>query len=688
MQDTQVYLNGFKVKEEFLPKQVFKFLLYFFDEDENERFRIIKGKYNGVPLNSVKEPVVEVASWKKPETPEVKEYTTLSLQDLPLDKQEELILLYLKKEIKIINKLRKYLPLPRKEYNGSILVIPDIKKLALKKVNNSFYVFFDIGYHIRSQKSIYDLVKEGKITYQELEGRELIYDPYGEKHGKRSIVTVVDIELNPDKRVLEKTVNHLINKYGQRNLSLNVPLIYIQFRGNKDKKYPTLPQYCYLERRDFTNKLVISNKKRKEILEKLANKVDFLENTPLLGKGKEYNNPQYIVKTKEGKLRKVNKLRETVNYPALFTPKELQEQKEIPVFVLVDKELPKEKIDKFLTNQLKNGYLKLNKESNPIRFKTLKSSNKELTFQVDFENFKIPTEIQEALQNYPLSFALCISKEMLEDNYDKAKRKLFMNNILSQFVIYEKWKNSPQYISQTLAFDIYSKLGIRLFTLAEKLPYDLIVGIDVGNDRFNRRSKAGSVTVFLSNGIIKTMFPLSTDTGGEKIDLLGELLEILVEKLNIENQKILILRDGNIYRKELESLASSYITREKSLIIDIVNVKKNHSFRILSDFGRKAVVLNNNIGILLPHSIDGAKSLLIDMAYSVKQGKLEKLPITYSLLSVLYKLTKVNLSTIFRENCMLRLPAPLHYSDMLVKALGRNWIISEKLLSMGCLYFI
>jgi len=71
LQDTQVYLNGFKVKEGFLPKQIFKFFLYFFDEDEDERFRIIKGKYNGVPLNSVKEPVVEVASWKKPETPEV-----------------------------------------------------------------------------------------------------------------------------------------------------------------------------------------------------------------------------------------------------------------------------------------------------------------------------------------------------------------------------------------------------------------------------------------------------------------------------------------------------------------------------------------------------------------------------------------------------------------------------------------
>jgi len=394
------------------------------------------------------------------------------------------------------------------------------------------------------------------------------------------------------------------------------------------------------------------------------------------------------VKTKDGSFRKVSKLRETANYPALFTPKELCKQQEVPVFVLVDTDLSKEEIEKFLADQIRKGHLKLNKEGNPFRFRTIKKSTSELSFQVNFRNFKVPSEIQEVLKSYPLSFALCICRELPEDEYDKIKRKLFMKNIISQVVIYEKWKRSPEHISQTLALNIYSKLGIRLFTLAERLPYDLIVGVDVGNDRFNRRSKAGSVTVFLSNGMIKTMFPLFTDTGGERIDFFGELLEILVEKLNIENKRILILRDGNIYRKEIENIASSYITIEKSLTIDIVNVKKNHPFRILSDTGKKAVVFDNSIGILLPHSINGARSLLIDRAYSIDKGKIEKLPITYSLLSVLYTLTKINLSTLFRENSMLRLPAPLHYSDMLVKTLSRNWIISEKLLNMGCLYFI
>ena len=41
---------------------------------------------------------------------------------------------------------------------------------------------------------------------------------------------------------------------------------------------------------------------------------------------------------------------------------------------------------------------------------------------------------------------------------------------------------------------------------------------------------------------------------------------------------------------------------------------------------------------------------------------------------------------LFRENSMLRLPASLHYADMFVKALGRNWKVSDELLKAGLLY--
>ncbi len=688
--DVSIHLNGFKLKEDIIPQQVFKFSLYFINEDDNTRYKTIKGKHLGIPLTSAKETEVKIVAWKKP-SKDTKDFITMSLEELPISKQEELVLLYLTRIIKIKEVLGKYLPVPEKKYNENILAIPTIKTFSVKKISDNFYLFFDIGYRIRTIKSIYELAKEGKISYPELVGKELIYDPYGNRVGERKIVTITKIEEHPKEEIVEGTRNYLESKYGLKDLSLNgAPLVYMRFAKNGEKDYPTFPQCCYFEKRDFINKLAIPNELRKEILQRMALKVHFLESVPLQVKGKEYKRPQYVVKTKEGKLKRIATLRDAIKYPALYVPKELKGE-EVPIFVLLDKGLPQMEVERFLRQQLSKKHLKLQKEGDIFHFKTIKASNKKSTFRVDFERFVLPSEIQEKIKDYPLSFAICISKEMLEEGYDKVKRKLFANRILSQFVIYKKWKESTKhikYISQTLAFNIYSKLGIRLFTLAEKLPYDLIVGVDVGNDRFNRRSKAGAVTVFSSEGLIKTMFPLSVDTGGERIDFLGELLEFMVERLNIKNQRILLLRDGNIYAKELESLVSSPLLRDRTLTIDVVNVKKTHSFRILSDTGKKGVVFGESFGILLPHSAKGARSLLIDTAFTIKNGTLKELPITHSLLSVLYKLTKVNLSTIFREDIMLRLPAPLHYADAFVKALGRGWNIEEQLLIMGCLYFL
>jgi hypothetical protein len=591
MQEIQLYLNGFKVRKYFLPQKVLKFRIHFFEEEESERFRTVKGTYNAVPLNSVNETIVEVISWKKTKDIEENKCEQLSLHELPVDRQEELVLLYLKNELNIIPKLRRHLPIPREDYRKNVLITPDIKKLTLKKINDDFYLFFDVGYRIRSLRSVYDLVVEGKLSYQELIGKKLIYDPHGTKRGERSLVEVINIDFNPTKEEIENISRYLSNKYGLQEPPSNIPILHIRFKSNKNKIYSTFPHLCFHEKRDFTYKLVISNKDRKRILENLASKLDFLEDNPLFLSGRKFSNPQYIVRTKNGKFKKVTKLIETTKYPALFIPKELYEQQEVPIFVLVDSKLPKKEVENFLAYQIKKGYLKLNKEGNPFRFKAIRKSPKEISFQVNFQNFTIPNEIREAIRNSPISFSLCICKSLSKEDYDKMKRKLFIKNIISQAVIYDKWKQSSQYISQVLAFNIYSKLGIKLFTLAEKLPYDLILGVDVGNNRFNKRSKASSIAVFLSNGIIKMMFPISIDTNGEKIDFFGELLEILVEKLDVENKKILILRDGNIYRKELENLASSYITIEKSLSIDIVNVKKNHAFRILSDEGKKLYYL-------------------------------------------------------------------------------------------------
>jgi len=684
MNDCEIYVNGFAIKENLIPKYVYEFSLLFINEKPEEIYKTIKGhEYRGILLTPVDKTEIKVVSWLKPR--QIEEVKEVSLLDLPIEKQEELVNHYLKYELKLHNELTRFLRPKRK---GDLLMIPTIVG-SVKKINGKFYYFFDIRRRFRTLKSVYELVEEGKLRYEDLIDRELLYEA-PEKFTKRRVFTVSRINKNPSEKEIIGITQYLKEKYGFTGNIFPKVIIYGKFKGNASREYPFFPQFCYLEERNIPNprELVISNERRFHLLSSLAARSRALSEKPLCFKGKKFRKPEYIVKLREGKFTKVTNLKETLKYPPLFVPKILKKQKKIPVIVFVDKSLKKEDVESFLLDQRRKGFFRLGKRGSSISFKAFAVNNGNFSLQVDFRDFEIPREAQQIIDKYHLKLALCIGPELDDDLYDKIKRKLFARNVVSQYVVFNRWRSSSNFISQNLSFDIYNKLGIRLFTLAEKLPYDLILGIDVGNDRFNKRSKAGAVTVFLSNGLVKTMFPYSADTGGEKIVYLGELIEILVEKLNLYNKKLLILRDGNLYKDEIKNLIESKIVEQKSLEIDLVNIKKNHAFRILSDEGKKAVILRDNLAVLLPHSIEGARSLLIDTAFSIRKNEIRKLNITYSLLETIYKLTKLNLSTVFREDCLLRLPAPSHYSDRLVKALKKNWSIDERLLEAGCLYFL
>jgi len=679
MKETEVFLNGFKIKESYLPGQVYRVTLSFGEEEEGERFRLIKGNYRGVPLSPVDRTLVEVASFEPLEKSE-----PIPFSSLPREKQEELLLLYLKRRLGALKRLNTALPPPKVEVKSGLLIAPTVKRLRVRKLEESFYLFFDIGFTVRSLKSLYRLVQEGRADYSDFEGSELIYDPYGRGLGERKLVKVVEIVEEPSEEQLEEIRSYLFSKYGFTAGSSPSPVIRIRFKGNRGRIYETVPHTLFLSRTELPASLVIPNSRRRELLERVAQKVDFLEGSCLKLRGKSYPRPSYLVRVGSGKFKKVAGLKETIKHPALYAPPELRSGP-IPLFILVDETLPQREVERFLREQTSRGYLKLNREGNPFRFSLVRAPASN-SFRVNFKRFKVPLEVKRALGKSPFGFALCICREMDEEDYDSVKRKLFINNVLSQFVVYDRWRRSPSFISGNLTLNIYAKAGIRPFSLAERLPYDFIVGVDVGNDRYNRRSKAGSVTVLLSNGLIKTLFPLWIDVGGEKIELLGELLELLMERLELRGKRLLILRDGLIHREELESLRASLA--EEELEVDFVSVKKVHSFRILSDKGPAAVLLEGGAGVLLPHSVKGARSLLVDSFYSLRGSGVERLPVTHSLLSVLYRLTKVNFSTLFREESLLRLPSPLHYSDRFVKSLGRNWPVSDSLLKMGCLYFI
>ena len=681
MNTNKLALNGFKIKENYLIDRIYRFKLSFINANENEVYKKVRKDFSATPISPFQNPYIEVASYKKPKSIPFEEK---NLADLPEHKQEELILMLLRWEYKVEKEISKLLPAPRR-IEDDILLIPEVKKLTVKKINTNFYLFFDIGYRVRPLKDIYELVKERKISYKELIGKTVIYDPFGEGKGKRSIATVKDVILNPDKKDIEDLKNYLANKEGYeiKEIPEDSAILILNY-GSKNKDYNTLPSYCYLDIRKPKSLSAISNEERKKILTKVALQLPYIENTPLTVPYKPLEKPKYLVKLDNENTKQVSSLKEVLNFPAWFVPSQIRSQKNIPVLLLIDKNLSISEIKKFVNTQIKKGHLKLNIQGNSFRFGPVH------TEKADFENFTFPDSLNSIISgNQKIHLALCILKsELPEEVYDRVKRILFSKNIISQLVVFKEWKKRSSLTSQVLKFDIYSKLGIRLFSLAEKLPYDLIIGVDVGNDRFGKRTKAGCATVFLNNGTIKTIIPLSIDSAGEKIDYLGELVELIVEKFNLKIKKILVIRDGNIFHTELKNVAQSPSLKIRNIEVDIVGIKKNHPFRILSDSGRKAVALKKNEVLLLPHSTTGARSLLINQLFSIKDGEICSKDITFTLVSTLYKLTKLNFSTPFREENFLRLPAPSHYSDKFVKALSRNWPVDRSLLEAGALYFI
>ena len=681
MNTNKLALNGFKIEKKYIIDTIYRFKLSFINENDDTIYKKVRKYFSATPLSSFQNLHIEVASYKKPEGIPFEEK---KLVDLPEYKQEELILMLFRWKYKIEREISRLLPPPRGAEND-ILLIPEVKKLSVKKINANFYLFFDIGYRVRPLKDIYELVKERKISYEELKGKTVIYDPFGGGKGKRSIATVKDIIFNPDKKDIEELKNYIANKEGYeiKEIPEDSAILILNY-GNKKKDYHTLPSYCYLDIRKPQSLSAISNEERKKILTKVALQLPYIEKTPLTMTYKPLEKPKYLVRLNNENTEKVNSLKEVLNFPAWFVPPQIRSQKNIPVLLLIDKNLSISETKRFVNTQIKKGYLKLNIQGNSFRFGPVH------TEQVDFENFTFPDSLNSIISgNQKIYLALCILKsELPEEIYDRVKRILFSKNIISQLVVFKEWEKRSSLTSQVLKFDIYSKLGLRLFSLAEKLPYDLIIGVDVGNDRFGKRTKAGCATVFLNNGTIKTIIPLSIDSAGEKIDYFGELVELIVEKFNLKDKKILVIRDGNIFHTELKNVAQSPSLKIRNIEVDIVGIKKNHPFRILSDSGRKAIVLKKNEVLLLPHSTTGARSLLINQLFFIKNGEIYSKDITFTLVSTLYKLTKLNFSTPFREENFFRLPAPSHYSDKFVKALSRNWPVDRSLLEAGALYFI
>ncbi len=673
-----IELNGFRIKENIIPKKAYLYTyLPLEKKDKRNFFKKIKGIWKASIIAEENEKIILASLSKLDEdTFTLRFMEKVPFENLKRKNQEELIYFLLKNKGKIKEILDQNLSNILKDFvkkSKTFKYVPTIKYLRVKKVNNDFVLFVDIGYKVKPLKNLYSLFYFKWEKLKEFEGKEILYSILNYRYDKVILEKVI---LNPDKESIKGIYNYLLKKY--KNLSLpsleelkNTCLIKIKYKTGES--YLTIPNVCYFLPKTENINLKFSNEERKEILKKIVKNIPFLENDLYRSKCFSLSKISYVVKDNKGK-QIINSLKETINYSPLYIPSFLKNQK-VKIIFLSEENL-EEGQEKLVKNFLK-AFIKI--------------YNKTKLKEVSFLHKTFKGNIEKLLQRKfkdNIYFLVFFGNNIDKEIYVKYKNSLLKRKVISQFIDLNTLYNKAIYelLSKNLILNIATKLGIRLYFLKNKLPYDYIIGFDIGNNKFGKRSKAASAIVYNAYGEIKNIFLNIYDTDGEIFIDIDRFLEDLFFELKMEKGKVLILKDGKFYSKEIKRLLSSRELNDFN--IHLANVKKRHGLRILSDTGKKYVQLNKDEILLLPHTIKGANSVLIDNAYKIYKGNIEKLNLDFSFANTIYTLTKLNISALFAEKNALRLPANIHYADKLLKHISLGMDVNVEFLKEGLLYFI
>jgi argonaute family protein len=333
-----------------------------------------------------------------------------------------------------------------------------------------------------------------------------------------------------------------------------------------------------------------------------------------------------------------------------------------------------------------------------------------LSFRRDSDFIEIAEKAGE-LTGGVLSYALIFGRRVVEDEdydvldyYGDLKRVLFARGIISQNVSVEKYlrkdgsvdSRTVGYAFSNIFYDMLGKLGIMLFTLKLSTAYDLIIGVDAGEGEVEESRTVGSIVVFRGDGVLINLIPVYvTSYPGRETGRIRDLLEYAEERgyVRFKNKRILLLRDGRLTGEEQEQLRD--FTRKRQCVIEVVNVRKRTPFQQLEpDHDKKGTVdWYAGIGdsyLLRCHTPRTGlpRPIKVDKIIRVfDKGEFKEKPMTSTELELLRDLAYLNYSTIEGRGG-LRLPAPLHYADKLLKALKRGWRVSEEYLKEGMLYFL
>ncbi len=308
-----------------------------------------------------------------------------------------------------------------------------------------------------------------------------------------------------------------------------------------------------------------------------------------------------------------------------------------------------------------------------------------------------------------LGFALIFgrTKEVSGDDEDEGydyyvplKAKLFNNDILSQNFIMKHYidngdvnENTIRFALSNVTYNIFGKLGIKFFVLEEKIPYDYVLGVDVGYGEAYTSRVAGCTTIHDSEGRLRNIIPISKENLPDKETArIKALLEYIKSKykyykIDFTNKNILILRDGKIQQEEIEQLKE--FSKKNRCKITIVGIRKDTIYQIFRKntglyyvkIGNMYLAKAHEPKVGYPRPVKIVEKVVIDGDMASYEE------ITDNDILLILKLTFLNYSIIGKPS-NLRIPAPIYYADKLTKALKRGWKLREEFLKDGLLYFL
>lgn len=714
-------LNLFEINSKHIPDIAYKYRVSELSEAERAKNRYQNfWNYGGVSTDYHDKSVFSSLIENSENT--IKLIDSYALGSLPERDQEKLIQSYLVKEFFLENILRTAFVKVRERQMVNNYAIDTYPETEVKKIGSKFYLILNFRHKIYMNQNLWSYCKKDTGTLNNQIGQKICF-----LQNRKRTYEIKSIH-PPAKEIIDGIINYAIDRKfisSKENLEKIIgkidydqPVFYC-----KDFDHAFIPQLSALtfnfediegtdEAKEISKYWKLTNSEKENIINDALNYLknkqsklgQVISNTPFSIKFKKYDYPELLAKNYKGEAVPIKSTKtifhwlkhEKPDINNILLPFDIPASLKginLPLFILMEESLSKEPKDKL--NGILADYQKINKHCPDLPKMILPDNQENIIYFSEKNVTKVINQVKEVFKSTGanMGFAIIVSKSKNKEDkvYEILKRRLFNSKILSQNLIWKNLKNDKGFMSNNLLLQIFTKMGVRYFAVGQKLEYDYILGLDTGSGEYGKHRVGGCTVVFDSQGKLNRIQPIDAAAPGETINI-PRVFEYLSDKtdLNLSGKKILVLRDGILQSQEREDLKK--LSLEYETEITVINIKKKHKFKIFSDTESRIGTIISDMALLMPHKSNesgyskyGANPLKIDCKFIFSQGNSIETVINSDDLNLLYNLTHLNYSTLYKE---MRLPAPIHYADKFVKALAKGWKVDTALLNEGALYFI